>query len=287
MYNITAKSLTFLFFVTLFVVILLVFPIKGNVGVEQGSWATYKILAEEGNATEGKEWIQSRMDETNKIERINATIQEILPNDIVKILEITFFKDGTLDNTSYVSSIRNPGDLGYWIIAGGLKKGDLICDEENLTVRGTYPEEHANVTRWINQGFIEVRRPEINQMQIVEFYWDQATGILCRSLSTYLIVSGDSVTVMVRIMILMIDTNMWKADSSSDGWWLMAIAIVTVFTAALMFIMTKKRKKKHSDCCPKPRFLIEKILNFLTFSIEKCQKVRRNNSCSMPFGMFS
>jgi len=226
---------------------LLISPIKGNVGVKVGNWATYKIQALAGNATEGNERMLARVNETNSIQWINVTVEKI-SDDRVKILEITHFENGTSNSIPYEGSIRSPGDLRYWIIAGGLRKDDLISTEENLTVRGTYSEEYANITRFVNQGFLEIRRLEMNQLQTVEFYWDQETGILCRSLSTYMIVSESSGEVTVAIMISLINTNAWKTDFGSYGRWLVAVAItvVTVSIVAFKLIVRKKSKKRRS-----------------------------------------
>jgi len=268
--RVMVKFLSLLFFLTVFVASLLIFPIKCEVSVKQGNWATYKIQAFEGNATQGEEWVRQRVEEVNKIKWINVTAEEILSDDRVRISEKTFFENSTLNTVTYSSSIRNPSDLRYWIIAGNLRKGDQISEAENITVQETYIDQVANVSRRVNQGFIEVIYTEIEQIQTVEFYWDQETGILCRSLSTYLAVSEGSVNTIVNIMIWIEDTNVWKADSSGN-WLLLATILIMLFLAVLTTVLVKHRKAKMRS----RRKL--RVINYLTYVFSS--KVLINPQC--------
>lgn len=214
-------------------------------GLKVGDWAKYDIWAWKagGNATE--EWMEPLINETNNMAWINTTVKEMVTSRTIKISETIQFRNGTANSTSHIGSPKDtPGNLKYWIISSGLEEGDWISTEasvENFTVLDTRLQKYANATRRVIHGVLGSGE---SQPQMVEYFWDQETGILCSCLLTY---QGSTPQYTVFVQIIMTETNVWEPDSDSGiSWWPAIVVGLTLVAAVFLLIKRNQgtRKKK-------------------------------------------
>lgn len=242
MRNLRVGSLAQLYIIVLISSSLLVSTTDGQMEIEKGDWAVYEILAFKGSATEEKEWAATHINETNNIECINVTVEEVLFVDKFRVAETTYFKNGTPPHiTTYVGSPNTPEELHYWIIPSDLEEGEKVFGVENFTVRFR-SEEYVNVTRSVNRGARLTKSG--NQTWMFEFYWDNPTGFLCRSLATCWLHAQIAMYVQIKL----VDTNMWASHSHSGSsgrpWEITAIVLIIAITAITSAFLLIRRKKR-------------------------------------------
>lgn len=197
------------------------------IGVKEGDWAKYKIVAEIPEIGEGGivpfedvEWMRF------EVESVSGTT--------VTLEGTAHFENGTemvetVDGieSGFITNLTEGGEVVVPFPFFGLILP--FWPGEPIYTNGTASREYAGTNREVQYVEIHVgESPELDASLDLKAYWDKAKGVLCEmSLSTS--AEGHTMSISVK----MTETNMWKdAPAASSGQWLWTLAVVAIIVAA-------------------------------------------------------
>jgi hypothetical protein len=211
-----------------------------EIGVKVGDWAKYLYSFNWSSTRDEPE--PPEVNQTRQVAYSIFNVTEISGWNIT-LQETIYFKNGTQTATTYFGDIRTTKPtLGFQIIAKNLKEGDKIWEPEDAPkVEKTGHAQYAGATRTINFISTDLGDPELN-VTITYFYWDQATGFLCEMsfFNHYVMGGGYNITTLSKW--LLIETNLWRAESFIFPTW--SVPIILVSVVCIIYFAHRKSSRK-------------------------------------------
>jgi len=260
----TFKNVFALTFLYVLIVSTLIFPAAASsIGVQVGTWAKYSILFEYTSSAENlmPSKLTDALREATERDWNNVTVKDIYANSDITLEVITHVKNGTSFRDTYVVNVlTGQGNISFpEVVVANLQQGDSLIDEpDSPVVNKTKTMNYAGANREVN--FVPIIAGSVGwnvaqQRYLIEgngslryFYFDKKTGLLCQfELLTKEVEA--SYILSTHMNIVMVQTNLWVAETFSGWvWWLVGAAVIIV--PAILFYFSWTRKKKRRRVAP-------------------------------------
>jgi hypothetical protein len=210
-------------------------------GVNEGDWALYTVISTWKSAITNDTVPPYAVDINQTTWKVQ--VEEVWGVDRVRLSVTKYLKNGTRIEI-YEGSVRSSNDLEMWVVRKSLGDGDLVYDDEELTVNSTGFEEFAGAERSeVYAWFSKVETDGSVSKEAYAVSWDGETGILCGMLFQYSRVVEDKSSLM-RVRIGIVETSLWE-PSSDGGWFLgLLLVIIVLVLAVLVFVWRRVKSKR-------------------------------------------
>jgi hypothetical protein len=209
------------------VVFMMLVPVGfAPIGIKEGDWGKYKIVA-----------IPDEMEEYfEPIKEIEWTKVEAksISNTAIAAEQTIHFRNGTED-TETIDALSS----GF-VIEAELGEGDEVTAEfsgpgTTKKINGTLSRIYAGASRKVN--YVEFTILQYNTTSKMRVYWDKKTGIICEISTSFNEFMGQPVE--TPLLYKMTETNLWTTPIWLQWWFWMIIMVIIVVAAGSAVLLRR------------------------------------------------